>query len=89
MIEQINFYQAVLIPEVRGRNSFNTLNEEMIPGVSITRDSETICLRHNDWAYDYFVGMANVRYYMEKKITKDQKKKAAVKRNKTKKDANK
>ena len=69
MINQINFYQSVMIPEdkLRGRNSFNTINQEMIKDVLVSREGETIKLFHKDWKHDYFVGMANVRYYSVEK----------------------
>ena len=59
MINQINFYQSVMIPEKKlmGRASFNTINQEMLPGVKLSREGETIKVSHKDWVHDYFVGI--------------------------------
>lgn len=64
----VEFYQAVRLP-IKTKSNYNSVNEEIIPGVCLDVVDHLVEVSHPDWDRSVIVPTANVRF-MEKEQPK-------------------
>jgi hypothetical protein len=60
-LSKIVVYQACEVPS-KNRNNFNTINQDVIPGVVMELESTWVRISHLGWDTAVIVPLANIRY---------------------------